>query len=333
MALQQNTEAPVQFAGAWFFCALSYLLLLAAFWIFAHKFAPQIGSTGHFTSAFASFAVLFAVYWGFGFGLAEVLAQIHSRATRVAMPLLLLVPYLIFSLPRSEFRVAMAVPLIAIPMGIAALLEFAPPATPAIHWQDVLALAALGLPVEFGWFKGAWPHPGLGSMPKLLLVDGGLYAYLVIRHLPGVGMGFRPRWRDLATGMREFAFFAPLALVIGLVLRFIAFQPHRPPPALIGGTWLVTFVFVAIPEELFFRGLLQNMVERRVGRIGGYLVAAAIFGLSHFNKPLPFNWRYVLLATIAGVFYGRAWRDRHRLLSSGITHATVDVIWGLWFRR
>jgi len=40
----------------------------------------------------------------------------------------------------------------------------------------------------------------------------------------------------------------------------------------------------------------------------------------------------VILATIAGIFYGRAWRDRRRLFCSGITHATVDVIWGTWFK-
>jgi hypothetical protein len=95
---------------------------------------------------------------------------------------------------------------------------------------------------------------------------------------------------------------------------------------------MVTFFFVAVPEELFFRGLLQNMLEARLGRARSLMVAAVIFGLSHFNKPLPFNWRYVLLASIAGILYGRAWRDSRRIFSSGITHTLVDVIWGLWFK-
>jgi uncharacterized protein len=57
-----------------------------------------------------------------------------------------------------------------------------------------------------------------------------------------------------------------------------------------------------------------------------------LFGLSHFNKGAAFNWRYVLMATIAGIFYGRAWRQDHRLVASAITHASVDTIWLLWFR-
>jgi uncharacterized protein len=44
-----------------------------------------------------------------------------------------------------------------------------------------------------------------------------------------------------------------------------------------------------------------------------------------------FNWRYVLLATIAGIFYGRAWRERRRIAASAITHTWVDWLWSWWF--
>ena len=74
------------------------------------------------------------------------------------------------------------------------------------------------------------------------------------------------------------------------------------------------------------------MLEKRFGNAASLLITAVIFGLSHFNKPVAFNWRYVLLATIAGIFYGRAWHDRRRLFSSATTHTLVDVIWSFWFR-
>jgi len=83
---------------------------------------------------------------------------------------------------------------------------------------------------------------------------------------------------------------------------------------------------------LFFRGILLNLLERRLGPRAALLISAVVFGFSHFNKRAVFNWRYVMLATIAGIFYGRAWRNRRRLFTSGITHATVDVIWGTWFK-
>jgi membrane protease YdiL (CAAX protease family) len=87
-----------------------------------------------------------------------------------------------------------------------------------------------------------------------------------------------------------------------------------------------------VPEELFFRAWVQNLLERRVGRHAALVIAAVLFGLSHFNKRSPtFNWRYVLLATIAGIFYGRAWRENRRVPASTITHTCVDWLWSWWF--
>jgi membrane protease YdiL (CAAX protease family) len=76
-------------------------------------------------------------------------------------------------------------------------------------------------------------------------------------------------------------------------------------------------------------------LERRLGRYGALVAASILFGLSHFNKRNPigqhFNWRYILLATIAGIFYGRAWRERRRIAASTITHTCVDWLWSWWF--
>jgi membrane protease YdiL (CAAX protease family) len=76
---------------------------------------------------------------------------------------------------------------------------------------------------------------------------------------------------------------------------------------------------------------MQNLLERRLGPHVSLWLTALIFGLSHFNKRAAhFNWRYVLLAAIAGIFYGRAWRSRHRVAASTITHTCVDSVWSLW---
>jgi membrane protease YdiL (CAAX protease family) len=342
----------------WALAAGTYAALLAAFWLVARRYDMAVRLGGHFPSAFVSFALLLAPYWAFGFGAADALALALGVAriedpcrtglgpapecpasarrwqmwARVLLPGILLVPYLVFSLPRGEARAVYAVALFAIPVGLAALMEFLPPATDALCWQDVVALAVLGAPVEFRLLAGAWPHPGLSAMPKFLLLDAALYVYLVIRRLPRVGFDFRVRWRDLGVGLREFAFFAPIAIGLGLALHFLRPNFWKPGAGAIASAYAITFFFVGIPEELFFRGLLQNLLEARLGRGHALVLAACIFGLAHFNKPLPFNWRYVILAAIAGVFYGRAWLDRRRLTSSAITHATVDVVWGLWWR-
>jgi hypothetical protein len=323
----------------WISALISYAVLLYAFWYTAHRFAIHLRIGGNFASAFASFALLLGAFWAFGFGFTEILERVlQSRASRVTVGALFVTPYVLFAAPRGELHIVYFGAFAGIGAGLSALYEFLPPgglhgAGAGLSWQDVIALAALGLPVEFGWLRGAWPQPGLGSMPKLLLVDIGLYVFLFVRRMPGVGYDFRPRLRDVAVGLREWAFFAPIAIVLGFALHFIKFQQYLPVPGTAALAWLVTFLFVAIPEELYFRGLLQNLLEKRIGPNRALFASAAIFGLSHFNKiTSTFNWRYVILATIAGIFYGRAWRDRRRLFSSGITHATIDTVWSLWFR-
>jgi len=307
--------------------------LLALFWIVAQRFDMSTRIGGHMASGFASFALLLAPYWAFGFGAAGALRRVMTnRTARVLAPGLLVIAYFVFSIPRSEFRWDYALILFSIPVGLAAMFELNPPRDRGLAWQDVIALVVVGAPVEFRLLAGAWPHSGLSALPKFLLVDSALYAFLVVRGLNGVGFDFRLRLRDIAIGLREWAFYAPIAIGLGLALKFIHWNPWKPQAALIAASYLITFFFVAIPEEFFFRGLLQNLLEPRIGKHRALALASVIFGLSHFNKPLPFNWRYVLMAAIAGAFYGRAWLDRRRLTCSAITHTTVDVVWGLWWR-
>ncbi|MGA2438893.1 MAG: CPBP family intramembrane glutamic endopeptidase, partial [Acidobacteriaceae bacterium] len=72
---------------------------------------------------------------------------------------------------------------------------------------------------------------------------------------------------------------------------------------------------------------------RRLGRTAALLTTAVLFGLAHFNKRAAhFNWRYVALAALAGIFYGRAWRRDRRVGASAITHALVDTVWSQWLR-
>jgi hypothetical protein len=148
-----------------------------------------------------------------------------------------------------------------------------------------------------------------------------------------VGFNFVPKLRDFKIGLRELLFYAPIAVPLGLSLGFIHGHAYLPSLHRFALTWISIFLFVALLEETYFRGWWQNLLERRLGRTWSLIATSVLFGLSHFNKgPTAFNWRYVLMATIAGVFYGRAWRQDRRLMASAVTHASVDTIWLLWFR-
>jgi len=309
-----------------------FIVLLAAFWALGEYFGVTARLGGHVASAVASFALLLGPYWAFGFGLDGWLRRELTRSSaRLLAPVALILPYLVFTLPRGEFRWSICCGLLGIVLGVTALLNQARSLAPG--WHDWLALAILGFSVEFHFFDNAWPVAGLSGMPKLLLVDAGLYAYLVVRPIGGIGFDFRPRSRDLAIGLREFLYLTPIALSLGFSLSFLHLHKTLGNPLQFGAGWLFTLFFVALPEELFFRGLLLNMIERRLGTRRALWITALLFGLAHFNKRAAFfNWRYVILASIAGIFYGRAWQVRRRLLASSITHATVDTVWSIWLR-
>jgi membrane protease YdiL (CAAX protease family) len=234
----------------------------------------------------------------------------------------------------AAFRWAWLAVYAALPVAIAALEAQARSADPEQrgNWRDYLILLALGLAVDLRWLERAWP-PHLAIFNKVLLLDAGIYAFLAVRELNGVGFDLRLRLRDLITGLRELAVYMPIALFLGLSLGFLHFHPGWPSVTQALTAWFFTFFFIAIPEELFFRGWMQNLLERRAGRTISLIVTAVLFGLAHFNKRTTgFNWQYVLLAALAGIVYGRAWRRNRRVGASAITHASVDAIWSLWLR-
>src|SRR5207248_7504961 len=245
-----------------------------------------------------SFALIFAPFWFFGFGAAEPRRRaLDGRGLRVAAAGALVLPYLAFALPLHVFRWEMALGLLTIAVVVAALLESIRnnQVKAKLAWQDVAALAVIAVPILYAWFRPAWPYAGLGGFPKLLFTDVALYGFLGCRALAttDVGYDFRPRWRDVAIGLREWAFFFPFAVIIGLALHFIKFHANVRSLADFAGAWLVTFFLVAVPEEIFFRGLLLNLLETRLSRNVTLAVSAVLFGLSHYNKGALFNWRYV----------------------------------------
>ncbi len=260
--------------------------------------------------------------------------QSLSVILRLALPAILVVPYLIVAVAQHMLTVQWLLLYLLAPVLIATIEWLAAKLDPNQrgHLLDFLVLIPLGLAVDLRWLESAWPHK-LALFGKFILLDAGLYAFLAVRCLTGVGFDLRLRWRDWRIGLREFAFYLPIALPLGLVLGFLHFHGQVSHPWLILPGWIFTFIGVALPEEVFFRGWMQNLLERRLGRIAALFVTACLFGLSHFNKRATiFSWRYVVLAALAGIFYGRAWREDRRVAASTITHATVDTIWGALLR-
>jgi hypothetical protein len=277
-----------------------------------------------------------------GLSQSSLLRYLRQRAMEsfwaaTGLPLLLLVPYLVYALGTGSFSWLGAGKLLAyIIVPTLLLLPDRLHHPPHLGWRDVVAMLALALPVAANWLGGIWTWPfDLYFFRPLFCVCVGMYAFAVVRHLEGVGYRLLWRKQDLLDGSANFLAFSLFGIPLGMALNFI--HPHFSSASF--GQFPLQFFgiyfTIAIPEELLFRGILQNLLCRSIRRgptgVYGLLIASVIFGASHLHHaPVP-NWRYGILATLAGVFYGYTYRNRQRVSASALTHALVDTAWHFWF--
>jgi uncharacterized protein len=206
-------------------------------------------------------------------------------------------------------------------------------------WEDNAAFLLIALPVVLPvptrllYRVFPYPPPLSHTLTILMALSTAVAAFVLLRRLDGVG--YAVAWsRGFTTNFAlHFAIFAAIAIPVGVKLGFLEYQPSlvrgRSSPL----TVLGILFFTAWPEEFLFRGLLQNLLSRAMNNPWtGLAVASVIFGFSHiFHAPYP-NWKYVLLATIAGLFYGHVWMRTRSLLPGTFVHALVDVSWHILFR-
>jgi CAAX protease family protein len=197
-------------------------------------------------------------------------------------------------------------------------------------WLDFAIILALWLPLEFSAGQHLVPKPAQGflhSVAYAISILLGLAIFLGFRALPDMKYNL-PAPRDLALGLAGFAITAPILMGLGRALDFI--PPLHAPAQSTGKIALQFFLILvgtALPEEILFRSLIQNWLMQRYGFTTRMLLLAAfIFGCAHLDngpQPLP-NWRYMILATVAGIGYGKVFQKSGSVFSSVLLHALVD---------
>ncbi|HEY3174981.1 MAG TPA: CPBP family intramembrane glutamic endopeptidase [Candidatus Polarisedimenticolia bacterium] len=196
---------------------------------------------------------------------------------------------------------------------------------------DLLVLLLLWLPVELQYFEKFWNLPAGNPsyvLAKTLGMELALFCFMVVRRLDGVGYRFRLSTEDVSVGLIALLAFLAIGIPTALATGFVQFSPHWVGPGKSFLMFLGIFFFVALPEEVLFRGLIFNMLQRMIRTGGPYtslLISSVIFGLAHLNNP-PGDWRYVMLATAAGMCYGWAYLRTGSLLAAAYAHALVDTI-------
>ncbi len=189
--------------------------------------------------------------------------------------------------------------------------------------------------VLFHGLRGIWTLPvNLDFMGRLFLLSIGSWTWTFIRPVPALGYQFALSKRVGWAAALNFGLFAVIAIPDSLAMHFTQWNPHWPGWAHFGLDFVEIWLFIALLEELFFRGFLQNLLSNSFGAPWrGQLVTSCLFGLSHiFHAPVP-NWRYVALASVAGWFYGSAFRNGQGVMASSLAHAAVDTAWRTWFSK
>jgi membrane protease YdiL (CAAX protease family) len=204
------------------------------------------------------------------------------------------------------------------------------PASQPSYW-DFAAILLLWLPVEFNAGARLVPLSARGYLHSVAYAIAILLGLTLLRGFRAYrGMKFNlPRSpRDGWLPLAGFAACAPLLVVAGIAIGFIPWPhlPVRSAGAMAAAVPLIFFA-TALPEEILFRSLIQNLLTLRFGSGWRTLAAASlIFGAAHLDngpQPQP-NWRYFIVATIAGVAYGQVFRKASSVMSSATLHMMVD---------
>jgi uncharacterized protein len=206
-------------------------------------------------------------------------------------------------------------------------------------WEDYAALAIIwlpvALPVPYRLLYRVFPYPPplTHTLAVLMALATAVGAFVLLRRLDGIGYAVAWGRGFTLNFVLHFAIFAAIAIPLGMKLGFLTWDPSWARARSSALTALGVLFFTAWPEEFLFRGLLQNLLARALrNQWAGLIAAAIIFGFSHiFHAPFP-NWKYVLLATIAGLFYGHVWIRTRSLLPGALVHALVDISWHILFR-
>jgi membrane protease YdiL (CAAX protease family) len=263
--------------------------------------------------------------------------RIGSKTLRAALlAVSAIVPYLLVTVRLGSFSIPSFLLLLLLAAGVAFWYVWMRPNT----LVDVLFLAFFATVFISKIFAGIYPRPTvhlpLDILGRLMWIRLGLMSVLSIRRMDNVRFGFTPNWGEWRVGIQQFLLFIPAGVAAAYFLHVATFRPINMVwwkfPLYVVLTFFAILWVVALAEEFFFRGFLQQLLTRGLhSQIAALLVTSVLFGLVH----LPFrhfpNWRFAIVAALAGLFYGLAYIRAHSVRACMVTHALVVTTWRVFF--
>lgn len=204
-----------------------------------------------------------------------------------------------------------------------------------LNFLFLCAVLSLWYCIEFNAFP-SFALPGQEeslSYFQLAAIPLFMFILAVSGRFSGLGLSFAPSPRGLSIVTSNLVVFALIAVPVGLVTRFLI--PTAPSLDFLGALSRAfsIYLFIALPEEILFRGTLLRYLGDTYRWSGPVIivVSSLIFGASHLNNPPNIGW-YFALATVAGVFYARAYLMTKNVGAAATLHTAVNWLWLMIFR-
>jgi membrane protease YdiL (CAAX protease family) len=317
---------------------LAFPLLWAAAAAAAYVYAQDRGIPWHVAlTVLPAFLLEISLYYTLGVErLRKRLDGLHPAVAALAITVAALAPYALASAATQTFSWTSLGMLAA----LAAASSFWYVVFPHRTSIDILFLVFVAavwlLRVIPPLYVSPNPKLPLAILGQLMWFRTGLFSMLSVRRMKNIGFGFWPAAREWKIGALYFAAFLPVAALLAWATAFTHFHVRY-------ATWQKTSVVavatffgilwvVALGEEFFFRGLLQQWITSWLKSDWAALaLTALLFGSVHlWYRPFP-NWRIVPVAAGLGLFCGLAFRQAKSIRASMVTHALTVTAWRLFF--
>ncbi len=244
-----------------------------------------------------------------------------------------LAPWLVFSLGTGETPFPHFLLSLALLLAIALAISFWYTVLPAAPLADASFLVILAFIYLSKVFDRIYPAPiprlAVSVLGHLMLIRLAALALLTVRGNVQAEFRFLPTRGEWWTGLRYFALALPPVAAAYWALGLVRWREHPLNFLQAAGIFLGILWVVALSEEFFFRGLLQQWLEGWTGSAAAALIVASmLFGSAHlsFHGIFP-NWRWAIVAAILGVFCGLAWRNSRSVQAGMVTHALIVTVW------
>lgn len=299
----------------------AFFVFLCVWAVFGRKFAPLSGADLNFwIAAFAAFVLLFMFV---GLGVEKIKQYCVLLCNQSFLTVFGFFSFLAGMaglcefLLRPNFSLLNFLGVYGIIIALAALYHFRRPLKKTVGWQDLLTIGVIGFAYALGlpMLNGAY---GYLTLVSLLLIN------VCMRELQGFGYTFNLNKRDLKIVALYYLGFAAVGIPLGYFSGYIHFEFVLPSPTFFLMSAVRIFLSPALVEEIIFRGLFQNYLTQKFnfkhGRLLALVSASVLFGALHSGDP-----RYLILAGVAGLFYGSVYIKTGKIVPAALVHMLVDL--------